>query len=205
MGEGIRFPEETELDYSRAVGGFGIQVLLRERPDEEQLLETIRKTKDIMPGARVQTVVEFIDSMIGGISNQLRSLKSLILAVVIIINILVVVLMQKMFLIREQGEMGMLKAIGFSDGKLISWQTKRIMLVLFAGILLGTVTGTPFSELTSGQVFKIMGASKIEFEVNIPEVYIFYPVILFVAIVTACIITMQKVRKISPQEMNNIE
>lgn len=205
MGEGIRFPEETELDYSRAVGGFGIQVLLKERPDEEQLLETIRKTKDIMPGARVQTVVEFIDSMIGGISDQLRSLKSLILAVVIIINILVVVLMQKMFLIREQGEMGMLKAIGFSDVKLISWQTKRIMLVLFAGILLGTVTGTPFSELTSGQVFKIMGASKIEFEVNIPEVYIFYPIILFVAIVTACIITMQKVRKISPQEMNNIE
>ena len=99
----------------------------------------------------------------------------------------------------------MLKAIGFSDVKLISWQTKRIMLVLFAGILLGTVTGTPFSELTSGQVFKIMGASKIEFEVNIPEVYIFYPIILFVAIVTACIITMQKVRKISPQEMNNIE
>lgn len=205
MGEGIRFPEETKLDYSRAVGGFGIQVLLRERPDEEQLSETIDKTKKIMPGARVETVVEFIDGMIGGISKQLRPLKSLILAVVIVINILVVVLMQKMFLIREQGEMGMLKAIGFSNGNIIGWQTKRIMLVLFAGILLGTVTGTPFSELTSGQVFKIMGASKIEFEINIPEVYIFYPVILFVAIVAACIITMQKVRKISPQEMNNIE
>lgn len=204
-GEGIRFPEVTELDYSRAVGGFGIQVLLRETPDKDQLSEIINKTKRIMPGARVQTVVEFIDSMIGGISDQIRSLKSLILAVVIVINILVVVLMQKMFLIREQGEMGMLKAIGFSDGKLISWQTKRIMLVLFAGILLGSLTGTPFSEITSGQVFKIMGASKIEFEINIPEVYILYPVILFVAIVTACIITMQKVRKISPQEINNIE
>ncbi len=205
MGEGIRFPEKTDIDYSRAAGSFGIQVVLKERPDKKQLSEIMNKTKKIMPGARVQTVVEFIDSMIGGISDQLRSLKSLILAVVIVINILVVVLMQKMFLIREQGEMGMLKAIGFSDSKLISWQTKRIMLVLFAGILLGTVTGTPFSQITSGQVFKIMGASKIEFQINIPEVYIFYPVILFMAIVAACIITMQKVRKISPQEMNNIE
>lgn len=205
MGEGIRFPEETELDYSHAVGSFGIQIVLKETPDKEQLTQTVNQVKKIMPGARVQTEVEYLDSMLGGISDQLRSLKSLILAVVIVINILVVVLMQKMFLIREQGEMGMLKAIGFSDGKLISWQTKRIMLVLFAGILLGSLTGTPFSEITSGQVFKIMGASKIEFEINIPEVYILYPVILFVAIVTACIITMQKVRKISPQEINNIE
>lgn len=205
MGEGIRFPEETELDYSRVAGGFGIQVVLKETPDKEQLAETVNQIRKIMPEARVQTVVEYIDSMIGGISDQLKALKSLILAVVIVINILVVVLMQKMFLIREQGEMGMLKAIGFSDGNIIGWQTKRIMLVLFAGILLGTVTGTPFSQVTSGQVFKIMGASKIEFEINIPEVYILYPVILFTAIVTACIITMQKVRKISPQEMNNIE
>ena len=205
MGEGIRFPEVAEIDYSRASGAFGVQVVLKESPDKKQLLEVIDKAKQVMPGARVETVAEFIDSTIGGISDQLKPLKSMILAVVIVINILVVVLMQKMFLIREQGEMGMLKAIGFSNGNIISWQTKRIMLVLFVGILLGTLTGTPFSQITSGQVFKMMGASKITFEINPLEVYIIYPVTLFVAIVIACVITMLKVRKISPQEMNHIE
>lgn len=205
MGEGIRFPEVAEIDYSRASGAFGVQVVLKESPDKKQLSEIIDKAKQVMPGARVETVVEFIDSLIGGISGQLKPLKSMILAVVIVINILVVVLMQKMFLIREQGEMGMLKAIGFSNGNIISWQTKRIMLVLFVGILLGTLTGTPFSQITSGQVFKMMGASKITFEINPLEVYIIYPVTLFVAIVIACVITMLKVRKISPQEMNHIE
>ncbi|MCM1158204.1 MAG: ABC transporter permease [Clostridium sp.] len=205
MGEGIRFPEVAEFDYRRAVGAFGVQVLLREQPDDGQLAEIIDKVKKRMPEARVETVAEFIDSMIGGISDQIRPLKTMILAVVIVINILVVMLMQKMFLIREQGEMGMLKAIGFSNGDIISWQTKRIMLVLFVGITLGTLTGTPFSEITSGQVFKIMGASKITFEINSLEVYVFYPVMLFVAVVIACVITMLRVRKISPQEMNNIE
>lgn len=205
MGEGIRFPETTELDYSAAMGTFGAQVVLKERPDGKQLTEIIQRVKKIMPEARVETVTEFIDGMIGGISEQLNSLKVFILVMVIIINILVVVLMQKMFLIREQGEMGMLKAIGFSNGNIISWQTKRIMLVLFAGILLGTLTGTPFSQITSGQVFKIMGASKITFEINPLEVYVLYPAALFVATVAACVVTMLKVRKISPQEMNHIE
>lgn len=205
MGEGIRFPEVAELDYSGAVGSLGVSVVLKERPDKQELSSIIDKAKKAMPGARVETVVEFIDSMIGGISDQLRPLKAMILVVVIVINILVVVLMQKMFLIREQGEMGMLKAIGFSNGNIISWQTKRIMLVLFGGILLGTLTGTPCSQITSGQVFKIMGASKITFEINPLEVYIIYPITLFVAIVIACVITMLKVRKISPQEMNHIE
>ncbi|MCM1498229.1 MAG: ABC transporter permease [Clostridium sp.] len=205
MGEGIRFPEVAEIDYRRAVAISCAQVLLKERPDDEQLAEIIGKAKKRMPEARVETVTEFIGRQIGGISDQIRPLKTMILAVVIVINILVVMLMQKMFLIREQGEMGMLKAIGFSNWDIISWQTKRIMLVLFVGILLGTLTGTPFSEITAGQVFKIMGASKITFEINPLEVYVFYPVMLFVAIVTACVLTMLKVRKISPQEMNNIE
>lgn len=205
MGEGIRFPEETELNYSASMGAFGTQVVLKEKPDEKQLAEIMQRVKRLMPEARVETVTEFIDGMIGGISDQLRPLKTFVLVMVIVINVLVVVLMQKMFLIREQGEMGMLKAIGFSDGNIISWQTKRIMLVLFGGILLGTLTGTPFSQITSGQVFKIMGASKITFEINPLEVYVLYPAVLFVVTIIACVVTMLKVRKISPQEMNNIE
>ena len=205
LGEGIRFPEVAEIDYSAVTGAFGVQVELTDQTDREKLLTVIEKTKTILPEATVRTVTEFIDSMIGGISEQLRYLKVLILIIVIIINILVVMLMQRMFMIREQGEMGMLKALGFSNGSIISWQAKRIALVLLAGILLGTVTGTPFSQVTSGQVFKLMGASRITFVINPSEVYLIYPAALFAATMIACILTMLKVRKISAQEMNHIE
>ena len=113
--------------------------------------------------------------------------------------------MQKMFLVREKGEMAMLKSVGFSNGKLISWQTKRIAMVLFLGIFLGTITGTPFSQLTSGQVFKMMGASKIEFVINYLEVYVIYPLAIFVASVLMCMVTMLSVRKITVNDMNEIE
>ena len=205
MGEGIRFHEDAKMDYAAAIGAWGAQVVLKNSPDKEEVQHIIRKVKKIMPKAKVQTPKEFINSMIGGISDQLKPVKTMILTIVIIINILVVVLMQKMFLIREQGEMGMLKSIGFSNGAIISWQTKRIALVLLIGVVLGTATGTAFSQLTSGQVFKMMGCSRIEFQIHPWEVYALYPAAVYVATVIACMITMLKVRHISVESMNEEE
>ena len=124
---------------------------------------------------------------------------------VLVVNVLVIVLMQKIFLIRERGEIGMLKAIVFSTGSIIAWQTKRVSLVLAGGMIIGVLTSVPFSQITSGQVFKLMGADSIEFVVNPVEVYIAYPVIVFVAAVIMCIFTMLNVKKIKIQDMNNIE
>ncbi|MBQ7025029.1 MAG: hypothetical protein IJN31_00355, partial [Peptococcaceae bacterium] len=80
-----------------------------------------------------------------------------------------------------------------------------IVLVLLTGIVVGTLTSTFITELTSGQVFKMMGASKIEFVINPMEVYVIYPVMIFVASVIACIISMQSVRKIDVKDVNNVE
>lgn len=143
--------------------------------------------------------------MLGDTAGRVKELKTIILAVVLVVNVLVIVLMQKIFLIRERGEIGMLKAIGFSTGSIIAWQTKRVSLVLAGGMIIGVLTSVPFSQITSGQVFKLMGADSIEFVVNPVEVYIAYPVIVFVAAVIMCIFTMLNVKKIKIQDMNNIE
>ncbi len=205
MGEGIRFTEEAEIDYHAVMGSFGVQVTLKGDASEQEIRDAMEQVRKLYPGAKVETMVEFIDVMIGGISEQIDSLKGVIIGIVLCVNMLVVVLMQKMFLIREQGEMGMLKAIGFSNGKIIGWQTKRIAIVLFFGVLLGTLTGTWFSQLTSGAVFKMMGASRIEFDIKPMEVYVLYPVVIFVTTLLACVATMLKVRKINVQHMNEIE
>lgn len=205
LGEGIRFHEDASLDYQAVNGGYGAQVLLKENADKALVQEYMDKTKELYPDSSVENVQKFLDDMLGGISERLSSLKLMILVLVVLINVMVVVLMQRMFLIRERGEMGMMKAIGFSDKAIIGWQTKRILLVLFIGIFMGTVTGTPFSKITSGQVFKIMGARSIEFVVNPLEVYAIYPLAVLAITIIACVLTMRRVKKISVQEINNIE
>ncbi|MDE6233987.1 MAG: ABC transporter permease [Lachnospiraceae bacterium] len=205
MGQGIRFTEDAKLDYKAVIGGYASQVTLQGNLSKDEISAIIKKVSKLMPEQNVYTSGEFIQKQIGGIAESLKSLKILILVIVISVNILIVVLMQKMFLIREKGEIGLLKAIGFSDRALIFWQTKRIILVQLTGILIGILTSTPFSQITSGQVFKYMGASKIAFEINWSEVYIIYPFIVFLATVAACIIEMLRIKRISTQEMNNIE
>lgn len=205
MGEGIRITDKVNMDYKSVSLVYGIQVCFEGEMDEAARDKTIDKLKDILPDSKIMNMKEYVDNMLGGIAGRLESVKILMLAIVLIINILIVVLMQKMFLLRERGEMGMLKSIGFSNGDIVKWQTKRIMLVLFFGILIGTLTGTQFSQLTSGQVFKYMGASKITFQINALEVYLIYPVAIFVVSVLVCMLTMLNVRKITSQDMENID
>ena len=205
LGEGIRFYQDTELNYCDATGGFGVQIKLTGKPTDKEIDRAISEIKKIYPNSRVENMVEFISKMIGGISDRLESLKIGILAVVIVINILVVTLMQKMFLIRERGQMGMLKAIGFSDSSIIAWQTKRVSIVLILGILVGVVTGVPFSQVTAGQIFKIMGASHIEFVINPIEIYVIYPVTILIVTIFVCTLMMLRVRNIRIQEINDID
>ena len=204
-GEGIRVTEAIELDYSLVSFCFGVQCDFVDDLSEKEKMKAIDKLEVVMPECQVESFIEFIDRMIGGISDMLVPIKYAMLGIVMVVNILIVVLMQKMFLVRERGEMAMLKSIGFSNGKIISWQTKRIAIALFLGVVLGTLTGTPFSQLTSGQVFKMMGASKIEFDINYLEVYVIYPLVIFVASVLMCMVTMLSVRKITVNDMNEIE
>lgn len=205
MGEGVRFTESATLDYSEAAGGFGAQVVLEHKPNGEELSEIAKLAGKLFPEAKVQTTKEFVSSMVGDIAGRLGPLKMLILAVVLAINVLVVVLMQKMFLIRERGEIGMMKSIGFSNRALIGWQAKRVALVLLLGIAIGALTGTPFSELTSGRVFQMMGAERIEFVVDPLEIYALYPAALFAASMLACVVAMRRVKQVSVQEMSNME
>jgi len=205
MGEGIRFSEKTDVDYNFVAGCFPVQVCIKGEAKGKQLQTYIDKVTELFPNAEVMNTTEFISSLTGDVAGQLVSLKIIILSVVTAIIILVVVLMQKMFLLKERGEMGLLKSMGFSDADIIKWQTKRIALVLFLSIIAGLITILPFSKLTSGQVFKIMGASTIEFVINPLEIYVIYPIVILAATLAICIFTMFSVKKIKLADLNNIE
>ena len=206
MGEGLRFNENTKIDYSAVSGCFSAQVVLKEGTDPNKVSEYMRITEETLDDITVQDYNEYVTSMIGkSVSDTLVATKILIFVMVLIINVLVVTLMQKMFFIREQGTIGMLKSIGFSNRQIVIWQAKRIALVLLVGMIIGGATATPFSKLTAGQVFKIMGVQSIKFVIKPLEVFVMYPIVIFVITMLFCMLSMLKVRKINVQEMNNVE
>lgn len=205
QGQGLRFADSTKVEFKGVQGAFGFQVDLKGNPSKKEIKATIEKIKEIYPDTKVMTMKEFVSYNTGGIIDQLKPVKYIVIAVVTIIILLVVTLMQKMFVIREQGEMGMLKAIGFTNKSIIVWQAKRAFVAIIIGIVIGTLTGTFFSQITSGLVFKLMGASKIRFEINIWEVYIGYPLLMVLLTIIGCVITMKKVKHINVFSMNEMD
>lgn len=205
MGEGIRFYQDEELDYSYVNGCFGIQVKYSDFPDEDELNQRKALLEKVEPDNKIFTPGEYIGYMIGDISGQIGNIRNLILALVLCVNILVTVLMVKSFIVKEKGELAILKAIGFNDSSLIAWQTIRIGIILLISIVFGTLLSTPLSKLTIEPIFKMMGAVSIKFEIVPIKVYLFYPLIIFVVTVLAAWITSFQLRKISAFEVSNIE
>ena len=204
LGEGIRFLTNCDLDYSRLAGIQGIQIDIK-NATSANVEKAIDIAKEIYPAAGVYTPEGFINELLGGIVDTISSIKGLILAVVIMINILVVALMQKIFMIREKGEIAMLKAIGYDNHSLYSWQLQRIAMVILSGTVVGVITSELFTDITSGMVFRFMGCANMEYTINTLEVYIIYPITLIVVTLLVCAISIRKIRKINVQEVNDME
>lgn len=206
VGEGIRFTETADITEGVFVSSPGIQIRLDKVSEEDtkEMKEYQKNIEQTLNGVEVKTMSEYIGVMLGGISEKLMFMKVIILIVVIAIIVLITSLMQKMFLAREEGTVILLKSLGFSNAAVIRWQVKRVTGVLACGVLLGIVTAEPFSRITSGQVFKMMGAFKIEFVIRPVEVYILYPAVILATAVAGCVAMMRRVRKLKTADINDM-
>lgn len=205
MGEGIRFSEKADIDYKYAFGGFAIQVRYHDNPSKDEIGQRFDKLKKLYPDFGVYTGGGYINDMTGNISGQLDSVKQIIVAVIMIINMLVAVLMEKSFITKEKGEIGMLKSIGFGNFAIMKWQVLRIGIIMLISTLLALLLSNPVGQITTAKVFEMMGATHITFEIKPLEVYVIYPLIIFVIAIIATIITAAQVTKITVQETNNME
>ena len=204
LGEGVRFTQNCQLDYSKLAGTFCAQVDFDDSYNKN-LEDTIKKAEEALENTQVYDAKGFLNSMLGGTIELIDDVKYVVLAVVMMINILVVVLMQRIFITKEKGQIAMLKAIGFNRSAIYSWQLRRIGVVLVAGVFIGTLTSELFTKLTSGLVFKFMGCKSIEFYINPMEVYVLYPVALVVVTLIVCCFSMRRIRKVNVQEVNDME
>ncbi|MCM1386180.1 MAG: ABC transporter permease [Bacillus sp. (in: Bacteria)] len=205
LGEGIRFYQGEELNYDFAAGSFGVQILYHDSPDKETKAARKELLQKAYPDNNVHTPGEYVSYMTGDIAGQLEDVKTLILAIVICINVLVALLMVKSFITKEKGEIAILKAVGFQNTSLIAWQSMRIGIVLLIAILINTAVSAPLSKLIIEPIFKMIGAYSITFDIIPLEVYVIYPLAVLMATVLAAVIGALQLRKISAAETGNIE
>ena len=205
LGEGIRFSEKLTIDFSKALGYFSYQVRYTDTPSDSEVGERFEKIRELYPKYTIRTAGEYVDYSIGGVAGALSETKLFIVLMVMMINTLVVVLMEKSFLTKERGEIALLKAIGFRNRTLIAWQTIRVGLLMIAAVLISVLLTEPVSQLAVGGIFRMMGAKNIIFDINILDTFVIYPLAVLAVTVLAVLLSALGIRHISSQEVNNIE
>ncbi len=201
MGQGFRVSRSAELEKEYAAGIFCLQAEIEEMESEE----ACERLREIFPDYKVMNAEGILDSMIGGIVEQIDLTTIFIVGTVLMINSLITILMMKTIMTKERGDIALLKSIGFSDKSLLAWQTARILLILAAAIGIGTVLSNVLAPFTIGPIFSMMGATSIELVTNTWEAIAGYPVLLFLVTGVSSLFCAGGVRKVDLKEVNNIE
>ena len=85
------------------------------------------------------------------------------------------------------------------------WQVIRIGIVDFLAIVFGVLLTNPVSQITTGLIFKMMGAESIVFVNDVINAYIIFPLIVLIVTIISVIFTALSIRNIKTSEINSIE
>ena len=205
MGDNIRLYPGQTFSFQNLAGINDFQIRFHDNPSASEIERRIETIKGMYPGDKVMNAGDYVDYCVGGVGGVMDSVTNLLLPIIILIDILVAVLLEKSFLTKERGEIAMLKAIGFKNRSIILWQTLRIAIVMIAAVALSVALADPIGKLTTGGIFQMMGAKNIIFDTDVLKTYIIYPTIVLAATVFSVFITSLSIRKVNSNEINSVE
>ena len=205
LGNNIRlYPGKTK-SFQKLVYLNEFQIRFHDDLSTGELEKRIEALREMYPDNKVMNAGDYVDYCVGGVGGMMDGVTGLLLPVIILIDILVAVLMEKSFLTKERGEIAMLKAIGFKNRSIILWQTVRIAIVMIVAVLLSVALADPIGKFTTGGVFKMMGAKNIIFDMDILKTFVIYPAIVLATTVFSVFLTALSVRKVNSNEINSVE
>lgn len=204
MGNGVRLHEDAEINYSQAAGFNSYQITFDDNPDAEEIEKRMERLAEIYPEYEVMNGGEYVDHFAGS-ADMVKSIRNILVPVMVIICALIAVLMERSFIAKEVGQIAMLRATGFTRGMIVRWHTLRMAMVLFVSTILGLLLSTPATQLLITPIFRMMGADSIQYEIVPLEAFVIYPGILIGATLVAVYLTAQGTGKITASQTSSIE
>lgn len=204
MGNGVRLHEDAKINYSQAAGFNAYQIIFDDKCEKEEIERRMARLAEIYPDYRVMTGGEYADYFTGS-SAMVAGVRNLLVPVLIIVCMLIAILMERSFIAREQGQIAMLRASGFTKGFVVRWHTLRMAFVLLISTVIGVALSTPVTQLLITPVFNLMGADTISYKINPLEAFVVYPLIFMVSTLVAVFFAAQSTKKITASQTSSIE
>ena len=204
LGELIRLHDDAPTDMSCVSAIRQFQVNFTDDPSEKEIETRKEKIKELLDNDDVMTATEYCIDCVSVVPTM-EAVKLLLLTITIVVVILVTVLVERSFISDERSQIALLKSIGFRNSSIISWNTLRFGIVALAAAILAAAASIPMTDLCITPVFGMMGASKIEFNIDPLQIFLLYPTVIFAVTILAAWLTSLYTGKIKSSDTSNIE
>ncbi|MDE6620478.1 MAG: ABC transporter permease [Lachnospiraceae bacterium] len=200
LGESCRI--NPAVDLSNEISGYWkTNVVMDTDLTQRQMADRL---KEEFPQYEWITAQEAVDDNIGSIKDTMRAMQIPMTVMLCVLIMLISLLMMKLFIVREKGQLAMLKSIGWRNQDIRMWLVMRMVWV----VILSMIFAVPLSMLCNRfilrNIFAIMGA-ELQIQVDPLKAYVFYPAVLLAGIMTATFAATGSVRRIQTSDMKIAE
>ena len=201
LGSSARLNAKLDLSKVDMFEYWNVNVDMKTDKSQTELKDTLQKQ---FPDYEWYTAQEIVDRNIGGIQESLSELLIPMTAMLCAVIMLITLLMETLFIVREKGEIAMMKSIGFRNSSIRSWQVIRMILVALVSMLAAVPLSMLSNRFMLEPIFAIMGAD-VHIQIDPVQVYLIYPGVLLLGIICATIFATGQIKRIHIREMNNME
>lgn len=205
-GEIIRISDQAPTTTKTCGSAMPYQILFDDHPSDKEIENRIVKLKDILGEyvTNIENAKDFQKDCLG-VVDVMQLVKRLLLLITMIVIILVVVLMERSFISEEKNEIAILKALGFKDKRIILYHILRFGIVSLVSVIVAGALSIPLTYLCMTPIFKMMGASKVNYLINPVELFVIYPLMIMGVTVLVSFLTALYTKKIKSSDTASIE
>lgn len=204
LGEIVRLHEDAPTDFSYISSIFSFQINFLDDVNDKEIETRKERIKELYNNQKVMNRTEYsVDST--NVLDTLESVKALFVGITLTVVVLITILMERNFIADEKSQIATLKAIGFSDGKIIKWQSYRFLLVTFVAVIIAGILSVPLTNLFATPIFGMLGTTNITYNIEPHLVFVFYPSIVLVLTVVLTYLVSLYIKTITSRDTANIE
>jgi putative ABC transport system permease protein len=158
--------------------------------------------KDEFSDAKVTDTKDYLNQTYGSMIIQTKYIVILTIVISSMMFILIVSLFLKLMLAKDTAQNVIMMSIGFSRKDMRLQYFKKIIGLLFVGIILGIVLASTLGQVIVRVVFANMGLPKLRFVIEPFQVFVLIPVLLFALLGVAAWIGTKSIKNISISTLN---
>ncbi len=172
---GGKTAKATFVDDTAAVMWRAIHVALKDGTLAEEKAAEYSQRFEF---AKVASVNQYFAQTFGSTLLAIEKASVTAIVVALVIITLITLLFMRMLIIKDRASIAIMKAFGFANRDIKAQYMARSVVVLVAGIILGTVLANTLGEALAGAAIASFGAASFRFSINPVFAFVLCPLMM---------------------------